>query len=369
MATNFSTIQSCLTNRLDPAAAGTRRLAGVIGDSPSRYSKSPALWNAVFYRLGIQAVYLAFDVAPGRLKDLASALRDSPDILGCNVTVPHKQKIIEHLDEIDPHALRIQAVNTIVRGSNGRLLGYNTDGGGFLESLRKPESGEGKPFVESFKRLRVMILGAGGSARAVAFALADLKEIGEIILCNRTVAAGSALAKEIGAAKTQVRVIGENHIAAHAAAAHLIVNCTVKGQGGLREDAAGNVTMLETYSALAAARPKSFPAARARQADFVSHFEAACREDIDANNDASMAIAIAIPKECRFYDLVYHPEETIFLRHGRLTGHRTVNGKAMIVWQAALAFCNHVCKQELESRKLNGPGILKRIAEIMFGAW
>ena len=178
MATNFSAIQACLTNRLDPAAVGTRGFAGVIGDSPSRYSKSPALWNAAFHRLGIQAAYLAFDVAAGRLKDLASALRDSPDILGCNVTVPHKQKIIEHLDDLDPRAARIQAVNTIVRGSDGRLLGYNTDGRGFLESLRAPEPGEEKPFVESFTGLRVMILGAGGSARAVAFALADLKEIG-----------------------------------------------------------------------------------------------------------------------------------------------------------------------------------------------
>jgi shikimate dehydrogenase len=369
MAINFSAIQACLTNRLDPAAVGTHRLAGVIGDSPSRYSKSPALWNAAFHRLGIQAAYLAFDVAPGRLKDLASALRDSPELLGCNVTVPHKQKIIEHLDELDRRAARIQAVNTIVRTSDGRLLGYNTDGGGFLESLRAPEPGQAKPFVESFRALRVMILGAGGSARAIAFALADLKEIGEIVLCNRTMEAGAALARDIAAIMPHVRAVGENDIAAHAATTNLIVNCTVKGQGGVREDTGGNVTMLEPYSALAAARPKSFPVARGREADFIPHFEAACREDIDANNDASMATAISIPKECRFYDLVYHPEETIFLRHGRITGHRTMNGKAMIVWQAALAFCHHICERELEAKKLNGPGILNRVAEIMFGAW
>ncbi len=369
MATNFSAIEACLTNRLDPAAVGTRLLAGVIGDSPSRYSKSPALWNAVFDRLGIQAAYLAFDVAAGRLKDLASALRDSAGVLGCNVTMPHKQKIIEYLDALDPQAARIQAVNTIARTADGRLVGYNTDGGGFLESLRSAPPGQERPFVESCKGLRVMILGAGGSARAVAFALADPGEIGEIVLCNRSMEAGAALARDIGAITPHIRVVGENDIAAHAATANLIVNCTVKGQGGLREDAAGNVTILEPYSALAPARPKSFPAARARQADFVSHFEAACRADIDANNDASMAIAIAIPKEGRFYDLVYHPEETVFLRHGRVTGHRTMNGKAMIVWQAALAFCHHICRRELDAKKLNGPGILKRVAEIMFGAW
>ena len=369
MATNLSAIQACLNNQLDPPEVGTRRIAGVVGDSPSRYSKSPALWNAVFERFGIHAVYLPFDVAAGRLKDLASALRDSPDILGCNVTVPHKQKIIDCLDDLDPQAARIQAVNTIVRTAGGRLVGYNTDGGGFIESLRSMQTGQERPFVESFEGLRVMILGAGGSARAVAFALAEVAEIGEISLCNRTMEAGAALARESGAITPHARAVGENDIAAHASKMNLIVNCTVKGQGGLRHGADGNVTTLEPYSALAAAHPKSFPTARARQGDFNSVFQAACREDIDTNNDASMAIAISTPKECGFYDLVYHPEETVFLRQGRLTGHRTMNGKAMIVWQAALAFCNHICRGELESRNLSGPGILKRVAEIMFGAW
>ncbi len=369
MATNFSAIQACLTNGLDPAEIGTRRIAGVIGDSPSRYSKSPALWNAAFDRFGIHTVYLPFDVAADRLKNLTSALRHSADVLGCNVTVPHKQKIIECLDDLDPRATRIQAVNTIVRTAAGRLVGYNTDGAGFIESLRSAQPGQQRPFVESFEGLHVMILGAGGSARAVAFALAEVAEIGEIVLCNRTMEAGAALAREIGAITLQVRAIGENDIAAQASKMNLIVNSTVKGQGGLREDTAGNITMLEPYSALAAAHPKSFPATTGREADFIPLFQAACREDIDANNDASMATAISIPKECGFYDLVYHPEETVFLRQGRLTGHRTMNGKSMTVWQAALAFCNHICKAELEAKKLNDPGILERVAEIMFGAW
>lgn len=369
MANTFSAIQACLTNRLDLTAVRGRRLAGVIGDSPSRYSKSPILWNAAFDRLGIDARYLAFDVTARRLKDLASALRDSPELLGCNVTVPHKQKIMDFLDELDPRAARIGAVNTIVRTSAGRLLGYNTDGGGFIESLRAIAPGEGQPFIETLSGLRVMILGAGGSARAVAYALAEVAEIGEIIFCNRTKTSGEALANEIGAITPLVRAVGENDLAAQVATLNLIVNCTLKGQGGLRDVADGKVTLLEPYSALAAARPKSFPAARARQANFASRFEAACRADIDANNDASMAIAISIPRECRLYDLIYHPEETVFLRHGRLTGHRTMNGKAMIVWQAALAFCNHICKQELQTRKLNRSRVLRRVAEIMFAAW
>jgi shikimate dehydrogenase len=369
MTKDLSAIQACVTNDLRPAEIGGRRIAGVIGDAQSRYSKSPALWNAAFNQFGIDAVYLPFDVDAGHLKQLVSTFRDSEVFLGCNVTVPHKQKIIQYLDRLEPQAARIGAINTIVRSADGTLTGYNTDGEGFTESLRSPLPGQTRPFVESFKDLRVLILGAGGSARAVAFALADMAEIGEILFCNRAVEAGAALAEAIRAITANVRAVGEDGIAAHAAAANLIVNCTVKGQGGPRKAAEGRVTMLEFFSALASARPESFPAAEAERTDFVSKFQAACRADIDANNDASMAIARSIPESCGFYDLIYHPEETVFLRHGRLTGHRTMNGKAMIVWQAALAFCRHIGKSELEAKKLDGAGIVSRVAEIMFGAW
>lgn len=369
MRPDLSTLQSRVTNRLDFAMIGERRLAAVIGETPSHYSKSPALWNAAFVRFGIDALYLPFDVDGPRLKDLLSALRDCEAFLGCNVTVPHKQNAIESLDDLDAAAARIQAVNTIVRSADGRLIGFNTDGGGFIESLRAPIAGQTHPFVKSFEELRILILGAGGSARAVAFALAEIKEIGEIVICNRTVEAAAALAEGIRALTANVRAVGEEDIAACAARANLIVNCTVKGQGGPRKAADGQVTTLEFYSALAPARPQSFAPAEAERADFVTKFQAACCADIEANNQASMAIAGSVPKNCGFYDLVYRPEETVFLRHGRLSGHRNINGKAMIVWQAALAFCNHICKAELEAKKLNGPGFLRRVAEIMAGAW
>jgi len=367
MAIDLSKIQLCVANRLDPA--GKRLLAAVIGDTPSHYSKSPPLWNAVFDRLAIDAVYLPFDVEAGRLKELLSALRNCADFLGCNVTVPHKRQVIEYLDALDPQASRIQAVNTIVRSADGRLVGANTDGGGFIESLRSVCPGEKNPFVESFKGLRVLILGAGGSARAVAFALAGVIESGEIVICNRTAAAGAALAEELRVATSIVRAVGEEDLAANAGAMNLIVNCSVKGQGGVRRDEDGGAMLLQFYSALAPARPKSFPAAQASHANFTALFEAACRADIDANNDASMAIATAVPKECGFYDLVYHPEETVFLRHGRLTGHRTMNGKAMIVHQAVIAFCQRICRTELQARGMDTPEAYQRILEIMYQAW
>jgi len=362
-------IQASITNRLDAAVADHRRLAGVIGDTPSQYSKSPALWNAAFGLLGMNAIYLPFDVAESRLKDLTSALRDCQRVLGANVTVPHKRRIMEYLDELDAGAARIQAVNTVMRMNDGRLIGYNTDGQGFIESLRASWPGQARSFVESFHNLRALILGAGGSARAVAFALADVIENGAIILCNRTPQAAPSLAKEIRALGTSARAGGEEDVSSYASEADLIINCTVKGQGGVRTAPDGSVTMLAPYSALATAHPQSFSEARSNESDFQRVFMDACRSDIDANNQASWQIANKIPKGVGFYDLVYHPEETVFLRHGRLTGHRTMNGKAMIVCQAALAFCRHICKAELQARKLDKPETFKLISDTMYQAW
>ncbi|MBI2352368.1 MAG: hypothetical protein HYV00_13005, partial [Deltaproteobacteria bacterium] len=83
-------IQACIDNRLDRKAIGRKRIAGIIGDSPSHYAKSPSLWNAVFHDLKMKAVYLPFDVHLSRLPELVSALRKSEQVMGANVTVPYK---------------------------------------------------------------------------------------------------------------------------------------------------------------------------------------------------------------------------------------------------------------------------------------
>ena len=209
MNSDIAAIQACITNRLDPTAIGGRRLAGVIGDAPSQYSKSPALWNAAFGLLGMNAIYLPLDVAESRLKELASALRDSERMLGVNVTVPYKLKIMEHLDELDAGAKQIQAVNTIVRTADGRLIGYNTDGQGFVESILKPQPGQSNSFIESLKGVDVLLLGAGGSARAVAFHVADLLDGGQLLICNRTIKHTRGLVQELRRMRRDTRAISE----------------------------------------------------------------------------------------------------------------------------------------------------------------
>src|SRR5512143_4021631 len=132
---SISDIHRHISNRFEANLIAGKSVAGIIGDSPSRYSKSPALWNAAFRYLGINATYLPFDVDDDQVGNLLGVLRDSEQFIGVNVTVPHKVRVMEFLDALDPGAARIQAVNTVVRAANGKLTGYNTDGEGFIDSL------------------------------------------------------------------------------------------------------------------------------------------------------------------------------------------------------------------------------------------
>ena len=363
-------LQACISNPLDARLIGNKYIAGVIGDSPSHYSKSPALWNAAFRRLKIDAVYLPFDVNDSRLSKLAGALRSIDAIRGFNVTVPHKSRIIQHLDEIDPAAARIQAVNTVVRTAEGKLVGYNTDGDGFIESILTPHPGETRSFVASLKGLDVLLLGAGGSARAVAFSLADRLDGGKLVVCNRTLEHARSLAAEIHKAGAQAaQVISEDELTVWAPKVSFIVNSTIKGQGGVRKLPDGSEINMEPYSALASAHPANSSESDYATAPSDRRRRNILRPDIEANNQISLSLARLIPSNVGFYDLVYFPEETVFLRHGRITGHRTMNGKGMIVYQAAIAFSQYIFKAELQSRGIGKPDTLSRITEIMYEAW
>lgn len=338
-------IQTCVLNPIDPQARGARWIAAVIGDSPSRYSKSPALWNAAFAALQIDARYVALDVETSRLGDLLRAVGESPSVLGLNVTVPHKLAVLEYVDALDGSAKSTGAVNTIARAPSGALVGSNTDGIGFIETLLSAQFGDSPPLFPTLAGVDVLVLGAGGSARAVAFALGQRLAGGKLLIANRHPETAAALAKEIRPFCANARAIGENEIAANATTVQLIVNCTTKGQAGRGESGLS----LERYSALA-------PVSGSRAAD------------IEANHRRSLSIARSVPRETVFYDLVYHPEETVFLRHSRETGHRAVNGRGMIVAQAVESFMNHICRRELQAAGLHSDQTRRRLVEVMRAA-
>lgn len=366
---DLEAIQACLGNQLDTAAIGARRLAGVIGTAPSQYSKSPTLWNAAFHALGMDACYVPMDVEVRRVKGLFTAMRDSKRFLGINVTVPHKLAVMPYLDVIDPAAARMGAVNTIVRESDGRLSGYNTDSRGFIDSLLDPQPGAITGFVPTLEDRMVLLLGAGGSARAVAFGVAERLGKGQLILCNRTVRHAEDLAAEIRNLGSQVRAIDETLLPLWAVQADLIVNSTTKGQTGVQRLDNGMIQTMESFSSLARAASMAIPEGEYGRMDSADPAMRRFHEAVKANHDASLELAKKIPATTRFYDLIYQPEETILLNHARRTGHATMNGKRMIVCQAVLAFCDHICKTLLLESGRTDSQTRAQITQSMHQSW
>ena len=261
--------------------------AGIIGESPSKYSKSPAIWNAAFKALKINAVYKSFDVSRHRLKAHLSGLRRQANLLGLNVTIPHKIEAAKLLDTLDAEARRVGAVNTIIRGRDGCLAGGNTDGLGTVQSLTRTLPGEKRRFMNSLSGKRVILLGAGGSARAAAFALARaVGRRGRLLVYNRTRAKAADLARRVFRLyKNCQPLITSLSMRKHFEEADLLVS------------AMGPVPL----------QPLTLP--------------------LDS-----------LKPSARFFDLTYSPAETPFLQEGRRRGHSTRNGEAMLVWQAVESF-------------------------------
>ena len=197
--------------RIPPTAAATTRLAVVLGD-PVAHSRSPAMQNAGFRAAGLDVAFLAWRVTPLDLGHAVAALR-APAFLGANVTLPHKVAVLSHLDALAPSAEAVGAVNVVAR-EGGRLVGHNTDGVGALRALA--EAG-----VE-VRGVHVLVLGAGGAARAVAHALAGAGAV--VTLANRTPGKAQTIAEDFGAASVAWAAREDA-----ARASDVVVNCTSLG--------------------------------------------------------------------------------------------------------------------------------------------
>lgn len=157
------------------AANPTKSLYAVIGD-PIAQSKSPIMHNAAFTELGLDASYAAFLVKEDELESFIAAIKAS-HVAGLNVTIPHKLNVMKYLDVIDEDAQELGAVNTIVN-DGGKLIGYNTDGIGYVRSLKEEA-------IPTLKDKQIVVIGAGGAARGIIHAL--LKEApATITIVNRT---------------------------------------------------------------------------------------------------------------------------------------------------------------------------------------
>jgi shikimate dehydrogenase len=250
--------------------SGSTRIVGVIGD-PVTHSLSPTIHNAAFAACGLDWVYVAFPVARGRGGAAVAAARDL-GLAGLNVTMPHKADVAVACDELTPDAAALGSVNTVVIGPDGRAVGASTDGEGFLAAL----SGDG---IEVAGR-PVLVLGAGGAARAVVLALGRAGA-GVAVAARRPEAAQMAAGLAPGA-----KAVVLADAAVLSAGFEVVVNCTPLGMGG--------------------ELPPLDP--------------------------------LRLGPRHTVVDLVYHPTETPLLAAARAQGARTQNGLPMLVHQAALSF-------------------------------
>ena len=260
-------------------SAGTK-VCGIMGD-PVEHSLSPAMHNAAFKKTGLDYVYLPFHVTTGNLSGAVNGLK-SLGLRGVNVTIPHKVSVMPLLDELEPIAKKIGAVNTIVN-EEGHLKGYNTDAAGFLKSLSvKDIDPSGK---------KVVILGAGGVSRAVSFVLAEKEAEIEILCRSRNTEQAQKLISILsGNSKSKIMMTDLNETNLKQALKHadILVNATSVGM----------------------------------------------KPDIDKT---------LVPQELLkpgtvVFDVIYNPVKTKLLEDAEKAGAVVIGGLDMLVWQGALAF-------------------------------
>ena len=250
---------------------------GIIGH-PVEHSLSPAFQSAAFAHCGLQTTYELWDTPPNALETRVAGLRGA-DVLGANVTIPHKEAVFPLLDELGGQSARVGAVNTIVN-RHGRLFGFNTDGPGFVAALRNEARFE--PAGRS-----ILLLGAGGAARGIAFALAEALAEG-VAISNRDQSRAERLAADVagsGFPRVKAAALGTSLEGYHA-----VVNCTSIGMHG-------------------GAAPLGAP----------------------------VDLATATPGTL-IVDIVYAPQETPLMAAARARGLPTLGGLPMLVYQGALAF-------------------------------
>ncbi len=253
--------------------------AGIIG-FPVSHSVSPALQQAAFDYHGIEARYEYWETTPEALAERIASLRDS-GVLGAQVTVPHKQEALAFVDAMTDDVRALGAVN-VIANDNGTLAATNTDVTGFVRALREDAGAD-------LRGKRVLLLGAGGAARAIVLGLAR-EGIASLTIANRTVQRARDVAAVAAGMVSRIEAIplAPEALANEAADADLIVNSTTLGMTGV-------------------------------------------------GGPAPLA-ARAIPSAALVYDIVYNPPDTPLLLEAKAAGAQTLGGLAMLVYVGAEAF-------------------------------
>ena len=264
---------------------GSTKLTGLLG-SPVAHSKSPAMHNEAFRLLGLDYVYLCFDVNEDTLPAAVEGLKTC-GIRGFNLTMPNKNKIVELLDELSPAARLIGAVNTVVN-DDGHLIGYNTDGVGYMQAV--------KDAGYDITGKTITIMGAGGAATAIC-AQAALDGVEKIHI----------FARETSRFWDRTQKLAEN------------INSTLPCKAVLHEN--------KDTAALAQAISESALLLNATSVGMAPNTEGTIIEDTSLYHPDLIVS-----------DVIYNPRETRFLKEAREAGCRTFNGMYMLLYQGAEAF-------------------------------
>ncbi|MEA3423888.1 MAG: shikimate dehydrogenase [Bacillota bacterium] len=245
-------------------------LYGLIGH-PILHSMSPEFQNKLIELFNINAAYLAFDVEKDQFDSIRNTIK-TLNIKGLNVTVPYKETIIPYLDKIDESADRIGAVNTI-EYIDGQLIGYNTDASGFIRMLKELDVN-----IDNHK---VVVLGAGGAAKAIIYALEKLK-IDDIIICNRTIEKADRLLEKFKFKNKKISSLQNFQIEDDM----LIINTTSLG----------------------------------------------------LNENESPVVVSKNVKNTMLIDIIYNPFETKLIKDAKVNGIYAVNGLPMLIYQGIESF-------------------------------
>ena len=262
----------------DMEISGKTKICALIGD-PVEHSMSPVMHNTAYKELGLDYIYIPFQVKPEGLEPAVAGLR-ALNVRGFNVTIPHKVAVIPWLDGLDPLAEKIGAVNTVVN-TDGELRGYNTDAEGFLQALL--EHGI-KP-----KSKRIVVLGAGGASRAITYIMVG--KGARVTILNRQQELDWAediaqlIRKDLG---KEVKVLELGQLAGAIENVDILVNATSVGMSPAAEESPVPAHLLSKIPAV--------------------------------------------------FDIVYNPMETRLLREAKAAGARVIGGVDMLAWQGALAF-------------------------------
>lgn len=257
---------------------GKTRVYGIIGD-PIEHTVSPAMHSAAFDELGLNCKYVPFRVLRDDLSAAIKGIR-ALNIRGFNVTIPHKVTVIPYLNEIDPPVEAYGAVNTVVN-EDGYLKGYNTDAGGFIRSLMEQK-------VDPARK-KVVILGAGGAARAISIVLAE--KGADITILNRHLSAAKRLAEKVTSLKkkeARSMELGVENLEAALSTADILINTTSAGM---------------------------YP-----------------------NNNETLVPSRLIKQGMVVADIVYNPIKTRLVMEAEKRGAQAISGLEMLIWQGAIAF-------------------------------